>query len=62
MRVERPLQRPGRGRRLITRALGRLVGEGEVGEDQALEWAGLVLAGNARRLYGLADWKAERGG
>jgi hypothetical protein len=42
-------------------ALGRLVGEGEVGEEQALEWAGLVLAGNARRLYGLANWKAERG-
>lgn len=41
-------------------ALSRLVGDGEVGEGQALEWAGLVLAGNARRLYGLANWKAER--
>jgi predicted TIM-barrel fold metal-dependent hydrolase len=37
-------------------ALGRLVEASEVGEEQALDWAGLVLAGNARRLYGLADW------
>jgi hypothetical protein len=40
----------------LSGALGRLVELAEVGEEQALEWAGLVLAGNARRLYGLADW------
>jgi uncharacterized protein len=34
-------------------ALGRLVGERTVGESTALEWAGMILAGNARRLYGL---------
>jgi hypothetical protein len=33
--------------------LGRLVGEEVVGESTALEWAGMILAANARRLYGL---------
>lgn len=34
-------------------ALDRLVGEQAVGESTALEWAQMILAGNARRLYGL---------
>jgi hypothetical protein len=34
-------------------ALGRLVGEQAVGESTALGWAGMILAANARRLYGL---------
>lgn len=33
--------------------LGRLVGERTVGEPTALEWGQMILAGNARRLYGL---------
>lgn len=32
-------------------ALGRLVGEQAVGESTALEWAEMILSGNARRLY-----------
>lgn len=34
--------------RALAGVLGRLVGE-----STALEWAGMILAGNARRLYGL---------
>jgi hypothetical protein len=34
-------------------ALGRLVREQAVGESTALEWAQMILAGNARRLYGM---------
>jgi predicted TIM-barrel fold metal-dependent hydrolase len=33
-------------------ALSHLVAERSLEEGAALEWAGLVLAGNARRLYG----------
>ncbi|MGH9042649.1 MAG: amidohydrolase family protein [Acidimicrobiia bacterium] len=35
--------------------LDRLVGERTVGEATALEWAQMILAGNARRLYGLGE-------
>jgi hypothetical protein len=34
--------------------LGRLVGEQAVGESTAMAWAEMILAGNARRLYGTA--------
>ena len=36
----------------LSGTLGRLVGEQAVTETTALEWAELILAGNARRLYG----------
>jgi uncharacterized protein len=39
----------------LARALGRLVDDGFLAEDRAVVWAELVLAGNARRLYGLAQ-------
>lgn len=39
-------------RRALAVALGRLVGEGVVDEAAALRWGRLVLAGNARRIYG----------
>jgi predicted TIM-barrel fold metal-dependent hydrolase len=38
----------------LARTLGRLVGEQAVGESTALEWAEMILARNARRLYGTA--------
>jgi hypothetical protein len=37
----------------LAAALGRLVEDQEVGESIAIQWAGMILAGNARRLYGL---------
>ncbi|MGH8992681.1 MAG: amidohydrolase family protein [Acidimicrobiia bacterium] len=37
----------------LAAVLERLVEEQEVGESTALQWAGMILAGNARRLYGL---------
>ena len=40
-------------RAALAGALDRLVGERAVGERTALEWAEMILAGNARRLYGL---------
>ena len=40
-------------RTALAGSLGRLVGERTVGETTALEWAEMILAGNARRLYGL---------
>ena len=40
-------------RQALARALEQMVGYQGVGESTALEWAGMILAGNARRLYGL---------
>lgn len=42
----------------LAEALGRLVDAGDVGADTALRWGELVLAGTARRLYGLAESEA----
>jgi hypothetical protein len=39
----------------LARAFARLVEDGFVGEERAVAWAESVLAGNARRLYGLAQ-------
>lgn len=39
-------------RESLARALGRLVDDGFVDERRAVRWAELILAGNARRLYG----------
>lgn len=41
------------GRDALAGALGRLVAESALDERTALEWGRFVLAGNARRLYGL---------
>jgi hypothetical protein len=41
-----------RGRESLARALGGLVADGFLDEHRALAWAELVLAGNARRVYG----------
>jgi hypothetical protein len=42
-------------RRGLAGALGRLVDDGELDLGGAVEWARLVLAANAARLYGVAD-------
>jgi hypothetical protein len=39
----------------LARALGRLVDDGFLAADRAVAWAEFVLAGNARRLYGLGQ-------
>jgi hypothetical protein len=39
----------------LARALARLVEDGFLAEERAVAWAESVLAGNARRLYGLAQ-------
>jgi hypothetical protein len=39
-------------RETLARVLGHLVDDGFADERRALDWAGLILAGNARRLYG----------
>jgi uncharacterized protein len=42
-------------RESLAQTLGRLVGDGFLAEARAVTWAELVLAGNARRVYGLAQ-------
>jgi uncharacterized protein len=39
----------------LARALGRFVDDGFVDERRALQWAELILAGNARRVYGFTE-------
>jgi predicted TIM-barrel fold metal-dependent hydrolase len=43
------------GKRALAQALQDLVQEGMLSEDEAQEAAGLILSGNARRLYRLDD-------
>jgi predicted TIM-barrel fold metal-dependent hydrolase len=40
-------------RESLARALGAMVDDGFADEARALDWAALILAGNARRLYPL---------
>ncbi len=40
-------------RAALADALGRLVDDDFLDIDEAVDWAGLILAGNARRLYGV---------
>lgn len=46
-------------RQSLAWALGRLVDDGLIAEHTAVEWAGLVLEGNATRLYGRARTRSS---